>query len=472
MTTQSDVERPKTPDPAPVPLETVDPVATAATEVIGGPLGRLATLSRRGWAGAASFLIAMSSVVVALGVLQKSHCIQHGWTAPSFYWRTCFSDLPVLFTAPPLATGQVPYLGGVQMEEPLLNGLAMWLIAKVTPGTGHGAQVWYFGIWALVVALLVALAVAALAWARPRHAWRASHLALSPVLVFAALLSPDMLGVCLVSLGIACWYRGRLGLAGLAFGFSLLTGVYPVVVVIGLLLVAIRAGRAADGTTVLSAAVLTAVAAALPVMVLGPRGDLGNLGLRAGNAFPALRIWRDAGTGYGSTWKAVAVAWHDISATHLTLIGWLGLVWAILIGALVAFGFRREVGLGPVVLSMIAVMMLTGKSLPVQQAIWLLPLIVISAVPWRDHLVWAAAEAVHFVAVWMFIPSATTPDKALDASWYAAAVVVRLAGVLYLLWSAIHHAPDESLAPPEDVPAEDDPHARLLDAAPREFGTA
>ena len=45
----------------------------------------------------------------------------------------------------------------------------------------------------------------------------------------------------------------------------------------------------------------------------------------------------------------------------------------------------------------------TGKSFTVQSSVWLLPLVAWCALQWRDHLIWAGAEALNFVAVWLTI---------------------------------------------------------------------
>ena len=39
----------------------------------------------------------------------------------------------------------------------------------------------------------------------------------------------------------------------------------------------------------------------------------------------------------------------------------------------------------------------------VQSGLWVLPLLVLSARPWWEHLVWAGVETLHFVATWLHI---------------------------------------------------------------------
>jgi uncharacterized membrane protein len=81
----------------------------------------------------------------------------------------------------------------------------------------------------------------------------------------------------------------------------------------------------------------------------------------------------------------------------------------------------------------LALVVVTGKSWPVQASLWLLPLAALARPRWRDHLIWAGAESAYFVAVWLFIAAASNPDRALPGPWYGALLLVRLAAVLWLV---------------------------------------
>jgi hypothetical protein len=60
------------------------------------------------------------------------------------------------------------------------------------------------------------------------------------------------------------------------------------------------------------------------------------------------------------------------------------------------------------------------------------PLVALALVSWRDHLVWAGAEAVNFVAVWLVIAATTVPDRGLPNGWYATFSMIRVAAVAWL----------------------------------------
>ena len=97
-----------------------DPVVARATGVLGGPLGRYAVVGARGLAGVAAALVALGTAVLALGVWQKGHCLMKGWSTPDQFWRTCYSDLPVVHVSSALAERQLPWSGGVPSTPPPL----------------------------------------------------------------------------------------------------------------------------------------------------------------------------------------------------------------------------------------------------------------------------------------------------------------------------------------------------------------
>ena len=79
-----------------------------------------------------------------------------------------------------------------------------------------------------------------------------------------------------------------------------------------------------------------------------------------------------------------------------------------------------------------AVVLATAPSLPLSASLWLVPLVALAGLRWRDHLLWAGAEAVHFVAFWLHRSAAFDPNHGLPDGWYAVATVVRVAAIAWL----------------------------------------
>ena len=85
-----------------------------------------------------------------------------------------------------------------------------------------------------------------------------------------------------------------------------------------------------------------------------------------------------------------------------------------------------------------------------QASLWLLPLVALCGLRWRDHLVWAGAEALHFVAVWIYVGGLSKPDRGLPPGWYAVFLALRLLAVAYLVWRVWHTAAQRAEAPEPD----------------------
>jgi hypothetical protein len=157
----------------------------------------------------------------------------------------------------------------------------------------------------------------------------------------------------------------------------------------------------------------------------------------------------------------------------------LGALIAVLVGAVfLALATTRRPRLAHVVLFLLAGVLLAGKSVPPQAALLLLPLVALSALRWRDHLLWAGAEVGYFVAVWLYIAADSAPDRGLTPALYALFVGLRAAGLAWLMVCAARAAtrpegdPVRGRQPPgapgdDAVPDSwDDPLAGDLDRAP------
>lgn len=440
-----------------------DRVVATATNVIGGPVGRYARIGARGLGGVAAALTALAGTAIALGVFQKGHCVAKGWSNPSQFWRACYSDLPVVHVTSDLADRSLPY-AGAGSDQPLGSGLVMWLVSLVTPqaGTDVGAQRWVFLTWAALAVLLLAAGVLAGIALLPQDPWHLAHLALSPVLVVLALISTDLVGIALVLWGWWAWTRGHPVLAGSLMGLAFLIRPYPLVFLLAIALVAWREDRVRAAATALVSAALAALALYLPALFLVGEGILA-----------APRGWFSAGPGYG----ALALLPQSFGFTLLTpvptmvaLLGWLA---ALLVGAWLTFRSLARPDAVQVAAVMLLIVALSAKSLSVQTGLWLLPLLALSAVRWRDHLIWAATEIVHFEATWLHIGFSSDAGKGLPGETYALAILLRMAGWAWVVWqiwqSPTRKAPEPSTAP-EAEPQPAQARARELPMVDRPTG--
>ena len=402
-----------------------DPVVRAATGVIGGPLGRYSRVtSALPWQPAAVALTLIGTLMLAAGTLQKGYCTANGWAVPDVFWRACYSDLPFLFSGSALQQGDFPYAAEGSLSQPVLTGLTMWVTSLLVPGDGDPVvrQRWYFGIWVLLILVLLALLIRVVARCARRNPWRAAHVAASPLILTVALVSADLLGVLLATYGLWCWSRRRPALAGVAFGLAISARTYPILILLVIGLLALRSGRTREWLEATGVALLTWVAL------------LAAVGLpTAGAPFSTYQTWWNAGPDYGSLWYLPTVMDVYVSpaaATGLAVAGWL---LAVAAGGVLALGARRRPTIAEVSIVVVGLVLVTGKALPVQSSLWLLPLIALAGFRWRDHLIWAGAEAAYFVAIWLYLGGLSDPNRGLPLPWLAFFSLLRIAGICWLV---------------------------------------
>lgn len=404
-----------------------DEIVTVASEVIGGPVGRYAARLARGWRYYAAVLAGASAVVSGLGVLLRAPCIDAGWSSPDQFWHACFSDLPSTYRDAGLSAGIGAYLSGgfgaPAPTQPPLTSFLMTLTAAVVPsGETPDRMRFYFAVWTILAAVLWALTTWWTAATVRRFPLRAAQVALAPVALLVLPISPDVVGVALTAAGLYAWTRRRPVLAGVLLGLAVSARTYPLVVIAALLFVGLRTGRVQVWLRTAGAA---AVVAGGILFVLGA--------VNPDAATAAYRGWLDAGAGFGSPWLLPQLGGQPLSATTVTVLAVAGWVVALVVGLGFTLAMPRRPGVAEVSLVMLAIVMLTGKSMTVQSALWLVPLAALVGLAWKDVLAWSATEALHFEAVWLYLAGTSAPSRGLPASWYAVFLVVRLGGVLWLL---------------------------------------
>lgn len=422
-----------------------------ASAIIGGPLGRRASGRERSLGRLLPLIVLMSVLPISGAVLRQGHCVANGWNGDDQFWRGCFSDLPAQYQLAGLDRGLPAWLvGDVQLEQmPLLSGL-MALVGGIVPdGNWLDSSRWYLVIWTLLITVALAVAVWCVGRLRPQRLDLATQLALSPIHVVAALLSPDLVVVTLVLAAMLADARRRTTLAGVLLGLALLGHAWVGLVAIALVVAARRQERTDEAVRTVVIALATAVggmavlAIASPDIVLGP-----------------LQTWWAEKPGYGSILMISELAGRplpDRVAPIVALVGWAGAVWAAVVMARRAW---RPATWAQVAAFSVPVLALTGTSVPVQAALWVLPLALLAGVSWRTHLGFVAVEAVHASALWLHIGAASDPDKGLPAPWYAVVVLGRTIAWCFLLWSVWYTPVDNPAPRPQPGPR--------LDARPQE----
>ncbi|MCW2844963.1 MAG: integral rane protein [Nocardioides sp.] len=427
-----------------------DPVVTALSESVGGPLGTRA--GRHPWWTPVRVLLALTAICFALGMVQKDNCYQDSWqNGQARYSHMCYSDLPYLYTGRGFAELNWPYTDDAQvrarydvMEYPVGISYFAWGAAWVThwangspdlgPRYGRSTES-LFGdpdvvpevrliltVNALALAAVTRLAVWLLSGVNRRRPWDAAAFALSPALALTGLVNWDLLAVGLVAGALWAWARGRPVLTGVLIGLGAATKLYPLFLLGALLVICLRDRRPMRFALAASGAVIAWVLANLPAYLTG-RDEW----------YVFWHFNSDRGADLGSIWLVISQATDGVSVDTINLWSWLVFgTWCIgvLVLGLTAPQTPRFAQLGFLV---VAGFLLVNKVYSPQYVLWLLPLAVLARPRWRDQLVWQAGEVFYFACVWWYLGEYLAPAGGGDAGFYWVAILVRMAAELYLV---------------------------------------
>lgn len=394
--------------------------------VLGGPLGAHTSPLLRSVAGWARFAVLLTAVPVLAALALRGWCLSNGFGGQGPLWRACYSDLPSALADLRLGAG---------LGDPAITALVLEAVAVAVNGTDTRSMSTYVVLWAVVsLGCLAVLAVAVAAY-RSREPERALLLVLSPVLPLTLLVSADIVGVTLAVTGLLAWHRRLDVLAGVLLALAVFSRSPALILVIVVLALAVRSGRGSRrflaglaGAT----AVVMAVAATLDPSILTE----------------PVRRWWESAPSYGSVWMLPTAAELPLPAgltPWIALAGWAAAV-ALVVGVVRAA--PRTPALADVALLGVAAVLVTSTAVPVQASLWLVPLVALSSLPWRDMLIWAGAEALYYPMVWLYIGGLERADRGLPAGWYAFFLVLRLVAIAYLGYRVVEH----SLAPADDDP--------------------
>jgi uncharacterized membrane protein len=445
-----------------------DPVVTALSEGIGGPVGGHA--GRHRWWTPTRVVLALTALCFALGMVQKAPCYADSWQdGEARYTQMCYSDLPYLYTGRGFVELNWPYTDDAQvrgryevMEYPVGISYYAWAAGWVThwlngspdlsprfaqsPGAlfSDPEVAEEVRLFVVVNALGFALAALLSAWllsrVHRRRPWDAALFALSPALALSALVNWDLLAVALVAGALLAWARDRPGLTGVLIGLGTATKLFPLLLLGGLLVICLRDRRLRDLAVATGAAAGAWVLANLPAYATGRE--------------QWLVFWQfnaDRGADLGSLWLVLAQAFDTtFQPETINRVSWLFLaVWCL---GVLALGLRapqtpRLAQLGFLV---VAGFLLVNKVYSPQYVLWLLPLAVLARPRWRDQLVWQGGEVLYFACVWWYLGGELDPAGGGDAGFYWLVILLRILAELYLVGVVVR----DVLRPAHDPVAE------------------
>ena len=416
-------------------------------------------------AGSVAALIIASLLGGALGSVAKAACRAGAWNVGvEQYQAHCYTDIYPLYFGEGLSAGQVPYIGH-HVEYPVVMGAVMqaaaWVVKPVTDPAARGGE--FYDVTVALLAVCLVVGVLATAYCAGRNwRWTGLLVALSPGLVLAAFINWDLLAMALTMAALAAWAARRPVVAGLLLGLAVATKFYPVICVVPLFVLCLRAGRLREFWLTAGSAAAAWLAVNLPVMLAAPAG------------------WATFYIFNAKRWVDWGSVWYFFQAEHWPVLGGLSLATiniasaalflAACVGvAVLALAAPRRPRLPQLIFLLTAAFLLTNKVWSPQYVVWLVPLVVLARPRLGGYLIWQAAEVAYFYAIWGYLIF-ETPDAhasgAVGPGLYFTALLARFCSVLLLSGLVIR----DIIRPDRDVIRADgdtdDPAGGVLDGAP------
>jgi len=367
--------------------------------------------------------------------------VELNWSNERPFTYYCYSDVIALYGADQFdQPGNFPYktswvenpgtpLRQVHyVEYPVLTGLFMWAGAQLAGGYADLARdgvvperlpvVVYFyliAFWLLIAWLVVVWAVARLAGGDLRPALL---VALSPLVLAQLFTNFDAPAVALATGGLLAWSRRKPVLAGVLLGLGGAAKLYPLLLLIPLLALCLRAGKLRVGMRTLAGAAGSWLVVNLPIVLLFPTGW---------SFF--YRFSADRGPGLESLYNIVSyfTGWSGIdpnlapgqAPAVVNAVSTVLFVGACLLVCLIALNAPIRPRLPQLGLLVVVAFLLTNKIYSPQYSLWLVPLAALAVPRWRLLIPWMTIDAL----VW--VPTMLNQRSAISLSFFLAVVVVR-----------------------------------------------
>lgn len=415
-------------------------------------------------AGSVAALILAGLLGGALGSVAKAACRAGAWNVSvEQYQAHCYTDIYPLYFDEGLAAGKVPYFGH-HVEYPVVMGAVMegaaWVVRHVADPAARGRQFYDVTVVLLCMCLVAGVLATAYCAGRTRR-WTALLVAFAPALILAAYINWDLIAMAVTMAALAAWAARRAVLAGLLLGLAVATKFYPVICLLPLFILCLRAGRLREFWLTTGAAAGAWLAVNLPIAIAAPSGWATFYKFNA-----------ERGADWGSVWylfqaEHVPVLDGLSIPTINVLSGALFLVACVGVAAL-ALAARQRPRLPQLIFLLTAAFLLTNKVWSPQYVVWLVPLVVLARPRLGGYLIWQAAEVGYFYAIWgylIYVIAGLHTSGAVAPGLYFTALLARFAAVVLLCVLVIR----DILRPEHDVVraggGADDPAGGVLDRA-------
>jgi len=414
--------------------------------------------------GSVAVLILAAVLGAVLAATAKQACRAGAWNVGvEQYQAHCYTDIYPLYFVEGLSKGQVPYFGH-SLEYPVVMGAAMqgaaWAVRSISDVGARGREFYDVTVGLLSVFLVAGVLATAYCAGRTRR-WTALLVALSPALILAAFINWDLIAMALTMMALAAWAARRPVVAGLLLGLAVATKFYPVICVVPLLALCLRAGRLREFAMTAAAGAGAWLAVNLPVMIGAPTRWAYFYSFNENRGADWGSIWYFFGTEHWPVVGGLPVSRINLISGGLFLAACAGIV-------LLALAAPRRPRLPQLIFLLTAAFLLANKVWSPQYVVWLVPLVVLARPRLGGYALWQAAEIGYFYAIWgylIYVINGPGTSGAVGPGLYFTALLARFIAVVVLCALVMR----DILRPERDIVRAggqaDDPAGGVLDGA-------
>jgi hypothetical protein len=379
-----------------------------------------------------SLRIALIVTLIAtiLSFAKFNHCRGSGWGSPDVYIHMCYSDISALYGAREISNDRWPYASADNsVEYPVLTGVVIWATGLVIDDpNGYKA---YFDLNILLIAILLFASVFILWRLKPEFT---PLFPIAPAVLGSLFINWDIYAVLFALLSLFFFHDKKFDLSALLMGVAISTKFYPGVILFGIALIFWNQKEITKLIRYLLLTLATWSVINFPVAMTHYDGWY---------RFFKLNIERDSDL--GSIWYAIALLkLPGGNINNLTIVIFLIALTAIaMFYSMVAESRGDFANLATIAFLTVAAFVTISKVYSPQYILWLTPLAVLAMTSTRERSafwIWQGTEALYHFAIWQYLASYTGAKFGINETFYAATIVIRIAGLAWFSRTLIQTA--------------------------------